>query len=212
MTLRNPPTVTGFKKAVFLDRDGTLNEDPGYLNDPSLLQLFSDVGQALQILKKNEYSLIIVTNQSGVGRGLIQKETLVQIHHRLDELLKPWDITIDAYGICFHRPEENCQCRKPKPQLLLDSAQKLNIKLSESFMVGDKLSDIQAGKAAGCRGTILVRTGSGKLESVRKASQQADFIADSLLEAAHWIVNLKTEDPEAASDQIQENDKQKMLP
>lgn len=175
------------RKAVFLDRDGTINEDPGYLSRPEQLVLLPDVAEALAELRRAGYLLVVVSNQSGVGRGLIEAGMLPRIHDRLGEMLGSSDARIDHYELCTHRPEDSCECRKPKPKLLVDAARALRIDLSRSYMVGDKLSDLGAGRAAGCRGVALVRTGEGARTEKELISGQADFIADSLKQVAGWI-------------------------
>lgn len=179
-------------KAVFLDRDGTLNFDPGYLNDPEQMRLLPGVGDALAELKDAGYLLVVVSNQSGVGRGLIPAETLPRIHERLDLLLRPWGIKIDHYELCIHHPDDGCDCRKPSPKLIQDAAQALNVDVSRSWMVGDKLSDVGAGNAAGCRGSVLVLTGYGQeaSNSLKEAGARvrADFIGKSLPDVARWIL------------------------
>lgn len=179
---------SSLKKAVFLDRDGTINEDPGYLSNPEQLKLYPGVGQALALLRNAGYSLVVVSNQSGVGRGLIDPGMMPQIHKRLDQLIFKAGAVIDEYRLCFHRPEEGCDCRKPKPKLILDAAREMGIDLGESYMIGDKVSDLFAGKGSGCRGSILVRTGSGVESESRLNAGDADFIADSLQAAANWIL------------------------
>ncbi len=179
------------KKAVFLDRDGTLNEDPGYISKPDQLHLFDGVSAALKRLQDAGFFLVIVTNQSGIRRGLIQPHELPLVHARLDELLVASGTRpIDHYEICIHRPEENCDCRKPQPALILWAAKSQDIDLKKSFMVGDKMSDLKAGKAAGVHGVGLVRTGCG-LETESLLQGEADFIGDSLLEVADWILSSK---------------------
>ncbi len=177
------------KKAVFLDRDGTLNEDPGYLSDPAQLKLYQGVPEALGRLKKAGFLLIIVSNQSGVGRGLIKKETLPKIHEKLDELLKPFSATIDQYQLCYHRPEDYCECRKPKVLLFQNAQKSLQIDLSSSYMVGDKVSDIIAGQNAGCKATVLVRTGHGQESEKLLNDIEPDVITDGMAEAANWILD-----------------------
>ena len=176
------------KKAVFLDRDGTINEDPGYLNHPDQLHLLPEAGEALGLLNQAGYQLIIVSNQSGVGRGLIDPKVLPQIHQKLDDLLQKNQVKILGYELCLHRPEDNCECRKPKPKLLSDAAKRLNIDLSQSYMIGDKLTDLGAGRAAGCKAVALVLTGYGKDEQTKMQPQDADFIGSSVLDVAKWIV------------------------
>lgn len=178
------------RPAIFLDRDGTLNEDPGYLNHPDKLKLLPQVGEGLALLKSVGFKLVVVTNQSGVARGLVDINVLPQIHDRLQELLKPWAVRIDHFACCLHHPDENCECRKPKPKLILEAAQRFGFDLSRSFMMGDKASDIAVGKAAGLRGSVLVRTGSGVETSLMPEGASATFIADSVLDAARWVVNI----------------------
>jgi histidinol-phosphate phosphatase family protein len=181
--------VTLLRKAIFLDRDGTLNEDPGYLRDPAQIKLLPEVGEALALLKGLGFLLVVVTNQSGIGRGLIQTSALPLIHKRLDELLKPYVSKIDLYQICPHHPDDRCECRKPKPKLILDAAHILGIDVSRSYMIGDKSGDLGAGFAAGCKASILVRTGEGATTASQLQEGQATWIADSLLQAGNWILS-----------------------
>src|SRR4051812_456247 len=110
----------GLKRAVFLDRDGTLNEDPGYLDNAAKLRLLPGVPEALMRLRQAGFLLVVVSNQSGVGRGLIPEGELGRIHSRLNELLPEPRPMISHFKLCLHRPDEGCACRKPKPQLLFD--------------------------------------------------------------------------------------------
>ena len=174
-------------KAVFLDRDGTLNEDPGYLDHRDKLQLLDGVGDALQRLKRAGYRLVVVSNQSGVGRGLIDPAELPEIHRRLDELLGRWGVKIDNYSLCLHRPEDHCACRKPKPLLLIEGAKRVNADLANSYMVGDKQADLEAGKSAGTKGSLLVLTGQGR-ETAAACGELATFIGEDLGAVASWIL------------------------
>jgi histidinol-phosphate phosphatase family protein len=188
------PKVT-HRKAVFLDRDGTINLDPGYLSHPDQMTLIPGVGEALAKLRKAGFALVVISNQSGVGRGIIEHDALVRIHARMEELLAPQGVQIDHYGLCIHKPEDDCECRKPKAKLLTDAARALGIELSHSYMVGDKLSDLQAGRNAGCRSSVLVRTGSGVEAEAQLKAGDADFTADSLKEAAQWILAQESASP-----------------
>ncbi|MCM2323309.1 MAG: HAD family hydrolase [Oligoflexia bacterium] len=161
------------------------------MSEPGQLQLIPGVGEALAALKKAGFLLVVVSNQSGVGRGLIEPAAIPRINARLHELLRPWGVEIDRFELCFHRPEELCDCRKPKPKLLVDSARALGVDLSISFMIGDKPSDLGAGRAAGCR-AILVRTGEGRNSEARLRPGEADFIAEGLPEAVRWILARET--------------------
>jgi UDP-glucose 4-epimerase len=184
------------RRAVFLDRDGTLNADPGYLSHPDQMRLLPGVGEALAELKRAGFALVVVSNQSGVGRGLIEPAMIPAIHRRLDELLRPWGIRIERYELCFHRPEQGCDCRKPKPKLLLDAAAALEVDITKSFMVGDKASDIGAGRAAGCQASVLIRTGDGPTAEIElnREGVEPDFKGDSLPSVARWILD-QTRDP-----------------
>ena len=176
------------KRAVFLDRDGTINEDPGNLDHRDKMKLLDGVGEALQKLKRAGFELIVVSNQSGVGRGIIPPEELPEIHRRMDELLGKWGVQIDDYSLCIHRPEDQCPCRKPKPHLLLDAAKRLRIDLAHSYMVGDKPVDLEAGRNSGVRASLLVRTGHGR-ETEKTSSHLANFIGEDLLAVANWILS-----------------------
>lgn len=179
-------------KAVFLDRDGTLNDDPGYLNHADQMRLLPSVPESLLALKKAGYLLVVVSNQSGVGRGLIEPAELPRIHQRMEELLAGHRVSIDHYELCFHKPEDCCECRKPKAKLLSEAARKLNIDLKQSYMVGDKASDLGAGRAAGCKGVALVRTGSGQETEKSLKPSQTDFVGNSLQDVARWILSQGT--------------------
>jgi D,D-heptose 1,7-bisphosphate phosphatase len=147
-------------KAVFLDRDETLNPDPGYINDPNLFHLYPWVTPELRRLKEAGFLLIIVSNQSGINRGLITRNQLTLIHAKLDTLLfQEAGIHIDHYAICPHTPDEDCVCRKPKPYLILDAAQAFDVDLSKSFMVGDRTTDYEAGVSANVKKSFLIRGG-----------------------------------------------------
>jgi D-glycero-D-manno-heptose 1,7-bisphosphate phosphatase len=147
-------------KAVFLDRDETLNPDSGYINHPDLLTLFPWVAAELALLKQSGFSLVVVSNQSGIGRGLITWDQLSEVHAKLDRLLfEAVGIHIDHFEICPHHPDVNCTCRKPKPKLILDAASFLKVDLERSFMIGDRKSDYEAGVAAGLKKSFLIHPG-----------------------------------------------------
>ena len=180
-----------FSKLAFLDRDGTLNPDPGYLNHPDQLALFPGVPDALSRLRSAGFGLVVVTNQSGVGRGLIQPQVLPRIHARMNELLlQAGGVTIDHFAICIHRPEEECDCRKPKPFLLHQAAQMFSASIAASVMIGDRISDITAGKRAGCRASVQVLTGVGQEEAKKVLTplEAADYQATDLGTAVEWIL------------------------
>ncbi|HOJ44351.1 MAG TPA: HAD family hydrolase [Syntrophorhabdaceae bacterium] len=142
-------------KAVFLDRDGTIIYDTGYPKDPEIIRLMPGVPEALSLIKQKGFKLIIVSNQSGIGRGILTEHDVDRINERILLLLNLKGISIDGIYYCPHNPEEACSCRKPSPEMLFRGAIDHNVDLSKSFMIGDKPSDIEAGKRAGCK-TILI--------------------------------------------------------
>lgn len=182
--------------AFFLDRDGTINIDRVYINDPRLMELIPGAAEAIARVRAAGFLVIVVTNQSGIGRGIIEPGALPRIHARLDELLAATPgAAIDRYEICPHAPQENCQCRKPSPRLVENSVEALGIDLARSVFVGDKLTDVATGRRAGCAHSILVRTGKGGQEDVIlavsnrvAAEEKPDFVADDLTAAVAWAL------------------------
>jgi D-glycero-D-manno-heptose 1,7-bisphosphate phosphatase len=183
-------------RCVFLDRDGTINEEVNYLSRPEQLRLIAGAAEAIKRLKQAGLKVVIVTNQAGVARGYFSEPALQLIHLELKKMLRAQDAHLDAIYYCPHHPTAgigvykiDCNCRKPKPGLLERAARELNLDLRQSFVVGDKPADLIAGGAVGCR-TILVRTGYG-LESEKELAGgdfQPDHVADDLLEASRWIL------------------------
>lgn len=137
--------------AVFLDRDGTIIEDVGYISDPEQVQLMRGAPAALRSLAGVGWPLIVVSNQSGVGRGLISPEQANSVHERFVQLLASSQVSLSASYYCFHLPSDNCNCRKPGTGLLERASRDHAIELSMSVVVGDKVSDVEAGVACGCR-------------------------------------------------------------
>ena len=168
--------------AIFLDRDGVLVEDMGYHHKIKDFKLIPNAAEGLKLLKK--YKLIIVTNQSGIGRGFYTMKDFENFNNHLIRELKKNNINIEKTYVCPHKPEDSCECRKPKTKLIKDAEKKFGIDLKKSFAVGDKKSDIEMGKNAGCR-TILVLSGNG---IKTKNEINADFVAKDLLDAAMWIL------------------------
>ncbi|MEM9399020.1 MAG: HAD family hydrolase [Verrucomicrobiota bacterium] len=176
--------------AVFLDRDDTIIKNVPYNGDPSQVELLTDVKEALQLLEKMEFKLFIVSNQSGVGRGLITVDQVNQVNEEMNRQLDNNFFT-EIYN-CHASPDakdgssaEELQLRKPSPELLLQAAKKWNLHLAYSFFIGDRLSDIECGHNAGCR-SILVTNGTVS-DQMTKASRVANFTASTLLGAAQWI-------------------------
>lgn len=136
---------------AFLDRDGTLIEDVGYISDPEQVVFLDGAIDALRTLRDLGFALIVVSNQSGIARGLISEQQADAVHRRFLALLEDEGVGLDAVRYCPHGPDANCSCRKPLPGLLLDAAHDLGIDLAHSVMVGDKADDVEAGRRAGCR-------------------------------------------------------------
>ena len=148
--------------SIFLDRDGVLIENRSdYVRDWSQVKIIPEAIRALSLAPIKKYKVVIVTNQSVVGRGLILLKTAQEINQRLIHLIRDHGGQIDGVYMCPHKPEEGCSCRKPLPGLLLQAAKDLSLDLQRSWMIGDAWSDVQAGEAAGMRGTILLKTGRG---------------------------------------------------
>lgn len=169
-------------KAVFLDRDGVLVEDMGFVHKIEDFKLLPNAIEGLKLLKN--YKLFIITNQSGIGRGVYKLEDFQKFNNHLINELKKHNIKIEKTYYCPHKPEDNCDCRKPKTKFLEDAKKEFNIDLSKSFMIGDKKIDIEMGHNAGCK-SILVLTGNGMKE---KEHSKADYVAKDLVNAAKWIM------------------------
>ena len=183
------------KRAVFLDRDGTINVEKDYLSRPEDFEFFPDVPLALKRLKAAGYLLIVVTNQSGVARGYFTLSEVDTLHRHIQAQLKQFGTELDGFYICPHHPDKgiaeyraHCSCRKGEPGLLLQAATDFGIDLERSFMIGDKLTDIEAGTRAGCQ-PILVLTGYGV-----ETSQRLEFdgipIFEDLGKAVEYILTI----------------------
>lgn len=177
------------KRAVFLDRDGVINRAYGFRppNNREELILYKGVPEAIRRLNEAGFLVFVVTNQGGVGLGYMTKEELDQIHDRLEELVAEGGGKFTEIAACIHKPKEGCDCRKPKPGMLLDLAEKYQVDLGQSFMVGDRDMDIQAGRAAGTT-TILI-------QSKEKTKEQADYTCPNLLAASKLICRLAETSP-----------------
>ncbi len=179
--------------AIFLDRDGTLNEDPGYLGNPNQVKLLPGVGTTLSFLK-NElgFKLIVISNQSGIARGLITKEMVESVNEKINELLAEYNVLIDAFYYCPSHPdfndEDECICRKPSPEMVFQAAKDNNVDIKGSYFIGDAVSDVECGINAGLK-TILVMTGYGKesFSSLKKQNKFPTFVAQNITEVISII-------------------------
>ena len=169
-------------KAVFVDRDGVITEDIGYVHKIEDFKLVPNAIEGLKLLK--DYKLFIITNQSGIGRCYYKIEDFLNYNKRVLKELQKHIIKIEKTYYCPHKPEDNCGCRKPKTKFLEDAKKEFGIDLKISFVIGDRKSDIEMGRNAGCR-TILVLTGNG---ANAKNDSNPDYFADDLLDAAKWIL------------------------
>ncbi len=180
-------------RAVFLDRDGTLNEDPGYLSNPDMVKLFPGTGRALALLKNElKFKLLVISNQSGIARGLVTSKDVDHVNQKINLLLQSYDVSIDNFYFCPFHPdyntEEECSCRKPSPELVFQAAEENHIDLPKSYFIGDNKTDIQCGKNAGLK-TIWVKTGYGKeqISLLNKPTDFTTFVAEDILEASFII-------------------------
>lgn len=172
------------KAAAFLDRDGVINEEVHYLHEPEKTVLIPGVAEALNKIHEHGYLAVIVTNQSGIARGMYGEPEMHSVHAKIKELLATDGADFDAVYFCPHPPTAECSCRKPKPGMLLQAAKDLGIDPARSFMVGDRAGDMEAGQQAGCKATYLVRTGYGQ-QTLEKGTPQGAVVVDDLLAAVN---------------------------
>ena len=185
------------RRALFMDRDGTVSPEVGFLDDVERVELLPRSAEAIRLATQSGFVTVLVTNQSGVARGFFSEARLEEIHARLLSLLEDSGAKIDAIYYCPHHPDvgpagyrKNCRCRKPNPGMLLRAGEELGLDLQSSYMVGDRGGDIEAGQRAGTR-TLLVRTGLGVDELERfdeLGGDRPDHVAGDLLDAVRWIV------------------------
>lgn len=183
---------------VFLDRDGTLNYDPGYLRVAAELKLLAGVGPTLARLKRSGAKLVVVTNQSGVGRGMLTLKDLEAIHARLQGLLEQEGAALDAIYFCPHHPDDACRCRKPNVGMVERAVSELQLDLRRSYMIGDHARDIQLAHRVGAKALLLTPEpiDAQTLERLKVEQAMPDAMARSMAEAADWIFDdVKTRPP-----------------
>jgi D-glycero-D-manno-heptose 1,7-bisphosphate phosphatase len=178
--------------AIFLDRDGTINEEVGYLDSLEKLKIIPEAFEAIRLINQNDMKAVVITNQSGVARGLFSEEFVQTVHALIQKQLKARKAFIDAFYHCPHHPTEGqgvylqtCNCRKPAPGLLFKASDEMEIDLGRSYMIGDMPKDIETAKRVGAK-SILVRTGYGQKH--RAFDVEPDYIAGNILDAVRWIL------------------------
>lgn len=188
-------------KAIFLDKDGTLIEDVPYNIDPDKIKLYPEAGKALKHLKKAGFRLVVISNQAGVAKGHFKEEELEEVEKVIGKMLAQYNVVLDGFYYCPHHEEgvvesyvKDCSCRKPKAGMILQAATDLKIDLTKSWMVGDILHDVEAGRRAGCK-AILVDRGN-ETEWVMNEMRRPDFTVKNLKEAAAQIIKLTKNDKE----------------
>ena len=176
---------------VFLDRDGVINVDsPDYIKSWSEFHFIAGSREAIARLTENGITVIVISNQSAINRGMVALETVEGMHDRMCRAVADDGGRIADIFYCPHRPDENCDCRKPKPGLIHSAQRRHGLDLSKAVMVGDSAKDIRAGQAAGCGRTVLVRTGNGEsaIEELNAAGENPDHVSADLGQAVQWIV------------------------
>jgi D-glycero-D-manno-heptose 1,7-bisphosphate phosphatase len=183
-------------RAVFLDRDGTINEEVGYLDSLDKLRLFPKTTAAIKKIHDGGLKAVVVTNQSGVARGYFSESLVMEIHHSIQESLKKAGTFIDAFYYCPHHDTEGkgiylkaCTCRKPKPGMLLKAAAELDIDLAGSYMVGDTLKDMETARNIPMK-AILILTGNYRIDKGEGGTGivKPDYVAAHILDAVNWII------------------------
>jgi D-glycero-D-manno-heptose 1,7-bisphosphate phosphatase len=184
--------MTLLKPAIFLDRDGVVIEDTRYIDSIERVSLIPGSAEVIAALNRAGWTVAIVTNQAGIAHGLFSIETVNEIHEHIAELLRGYGARVDGFYFCPHHPAGEvaehrceCECRKPKPGMLIRAANELDIDLNRSWMIGDRITDLEAGSAVGCK-TVLVRTGYGNLVNpldLDRESLKLELISANLSDA-----------------------------
>lgn len=173
-------------KAVLLDRDGTIMRDVHYCRRSEDVELLPRAASGLRLLSDSGFILAVITNQSGVARGYFTEAMLGKIHEAMQAKLLEAGVRIDAIYYCPHHPDDGCECRKPKPELANRAIKNLGIEVSQSFVIGDRLMDIELARAIGCRGIMI--NGEYTAIELKDSGISPDFIATDIESAAKWII------------------------
>lgn len=186
--------------AIFFDRDGTINEEVGYLDSQDRLKIYFFAPEAIRLVNSSGMKAIVVTNQAGVARGFFAEEFVISTNEYIQSYLRERGAFIDKFYYCPHHPTEGkgryrqqCDCRKPAPGMLLAAEREFNIALTDSYIIGDKFQDVETGKKAGLK-TVLVKTGYGaellqnRNRETACSQSMPDFIAENILDAVRWVL------------------------
>ena len=177
-------------KAVFIDRDGTINVDVHYLDNPDDFKMYPEVGEGVKKLKDNGFKIIVITNQSGLARGYFTENDLADIHAKMKREIQKYDVILDGIYYCPHHPDDNCNCRKPNIGLFEKAIKEHDIDVKKSYMLGDKILDIGAGKKVGIT-TILIPEPHIRDEFMSEKDEwefNPDYISDDFMDAVEWIL------------------------
>lgn len=175
------------RAVVYMDRDGTINHDPGYLSNPDEVVLFDGVATAIKHLNDQSIKVIVITNQSAIGRGYFSESALFAVNSRVSEIIKGSGGRLDGIYYCPHTPDAGCGCRKPKIGLIEQAEKEHDLHGLPAYFIGDKVSDMEAARGAGVK-AIMVLTGYGEKE-LEKMAQLPDFVAKDLSVAVDWIIS-----------------------
>ncbi len=181
------------KTYVFLDRDGVINKDsPDYIKNWSEFEFLPGSIEAIKLLSNNQHPVIVITNQSMINRNLSTLDNLEFIHAMMKNAIQKEGGEIKDIFCCPHLPEEDCECRKPKPGLIFQALKKYEINIEKSVMIGDRAKDIECAKRAGCGYAILIKTRNymRTMDSLKEKKLTPDYVADDLLDAAGWIMRI----------------------
>lgn len=183
-------------KAVFLDRDGTVIEEKDFIRTPEEIEFVPGSIEAIKLLRNLGYKIVVVSNQSGIGRGILTEKIVTDVNASFLRRLEDEDAAADALYFCPHHPDDNCDCRKPKTGMIERAVGELGLDLENAVVIGDKLADVKLGKNIGAT-TVLVLTGHGRkvLDELTDSNpdEKPDFVAENLLGAASWLKDLGNE-------------------
>jgi len=176
-------------RAVFIDRDGTINVNYGYISDPDDFKMYPGVAKGIKLLNEKGFKIIVITNQSGIARGYFSKGVLENIHEKMKKELSNKGANVDAIYYCPHHPDEHCNCRKPNPGLLEKAVKEFDIDTEKSFIIGDRMLDVEVGYKIGCK-TVLVPEDKEKVKKeMEESNVEPDVICDDFYSGVEWMLN-----------------------